>query len=396
MGRKAPAAAAESPAKRQRAPAKPRTVKPKDCLRGLSLGGSNKSESAKAADDASSQGAETEAASGALTTYRASRGETSSMLSSLKYSADPTKNKSGDNLDQAHSALMLYKTLDADEKHKFVEAFALKGKKDLSWVDSFTKTTTVVDTSVEQRKTGFFNLHQILQMNGLEPHNLSPELQSQISDQLIADSAEKYGYQRTERLHPTMPILSTFYYEHGQGTLVSTGTQEKETFQHHGQGQSEAVQKAMTGALAALPSAAAKEIKLENPAFFLMQEKVRVLKSGKNALERIVMQAADLSATMTSQIASDPSFSWLTPKQTELMETDRKIHTFLGMIREQLIVCQHVKKDDDCSGMAETIGALIASAVALSKKTKRTCKRTYMHTCMHTYIHTYIQKQITQ
>ena len=94
------------------------------------------------------------------------RGQLSSMLSSLKYTADPFKNKSGQGVDAAAKALMTYSELEPQQKHKFLEVFQSRGKKDLTWVASFDKTISNIDSDQIKVQKGMFNRHQVLRMNG--------------------------------------------------------------------------------------------------------------------------------------------------------------------------------------------------------------------------------------
>lgn len=68
----------------------------------------------------------------------------------------------------AQRALVTYKSLPASDKHRFLQEFMDKGAKDLSWVHTFSATTTNTINETSEVKEGWFMPSQILDMNGFK------------------------------------------------------------------------------------------------------------------------------------------------------------------------------------------------------------------------------------
>ena len=80
------------------------------------------------------------------------------MLGQLTYTADPSKNKSGENVEVAAQALQAYRSMDKSKKRGFLEAFGQRsGPKYYSWVKSFTVDVVTTASTTTGWKEAWMN-----------------------------------------------------------------------------------------------------------------------------------------------------------------------------------------------------------------------------------------------
>ena len=167
-------------------------------------------------------------------------GKTTRMINFLRYRSDPELNKKGVDLKEASDALNVYKSLDANEKRRFVEEFSQSGLNKKSgnwkWITGYKKTLNkeLSDTTtvVEQWLTA----PQIFKLVGLDYADFEPEKAAELLEVMLKDrcfllcfqlktalrfralpkeNEEAFGYTPDRKVHPTHPILSKFFFRGG-------------------------------------------------------------------------------------------------------------------------------------------------------------------------------------
>ena len=146
-----------------------------------------------------------------------SRGDASAMVTSLKYTADPILNKSGVGCEEAKKALVLYGGLSQTEKKEFIDKFKQKGKKDLTWTQTFDHSYTAVEDVKDVQTTGMFTAAQILKMNALENEHFANRAEKdKVVMAILRQACDDYQYKMVVNDHD-IPMLTTYLYMHNDG-----------------------------------------------------------------------------------------------------------------------------------------------------------------------------------
>lgn len=141
----------------------------------------------------------------------------SRMLGVLKYKADASRNKSGENLEEANKALKLYSTMDAESKKRFLNDFENngrgKGKNALKFITSFEHSLVHANVCSASSEEDFFTMPQILEMNGLRWQDFkSPNEAKTIALGLIDANKKEYQHDKEAIVNDAFPDLLTKYF----------------------------------------------------------------------------------------------------------------------------------------------------------------------------------------
>ena len=204
------------------------------------------------------------------------KAEISAMLGYLKYHADPLKEKNMDLLAASQKALVTYAALGKNSKPDFLSKFN-KSKKDLGWVNSFEESTTHLQESHEEVEEGEFFGSYILKEMGFDTHSLTPEKYQKYLDKIIKESEAKYEYKVKVQEDEDDFMLNKYSFKFIGKTKHRAGTSESSKLAGTAD-----VTKAVKDAV----GPAKVEVKIENQSYIDLLNQVRVLKSGKGALEK--------------------------------------------------------------------------------------------------------------
>ena len=140
-------------------------------------------------------------------------------------------------------------------------------------------------------------------MNGIEPNDLLDDnRRNDLCDTILADASAKFGYEKESLLHPTEPMLSKHWYTHSTGTKETNSSVSKTRIQEQNENAIEL--KSWTDVMA--PKAEATlAIKLENPRFSQLQEKISVLTSARKQLEKQQSEGDNIAAKLKAKAAKD-------------------------------------------------------------------------------------------
>ena len=141
-----------------------------------------------------------------------------------------------------------------------------------------------------------------------------------------------------------------------------------ETFHTLAQGDQGAMQRAVSGAMQALPAApssAQMQVKLENPEFFKMGDKLRALRSAKTIMEKNVSAAEDLICGFEAVLAKgDPKDAWISAKKEEVEQSLQGMKQFVNEVRSMVLLAGSLTTKDDVTGVKENLVEKGTEAVA--------------------------------
>ena len=208
------------------------------------------------------------------------------------------------------------------EKKRFISAFQAGGKgKDMSFLQSFQKTVSDVTGHVAKTTENFYNMHQILTMNALDPSTMDDDQKKRIMKILIEQSEREHDYKSKVIECPEEPLLTRYFYIMGTGVERSRGRTETDT----------TIDKFEGSDLHALEASGSSNvgniaIKLENPEYNQFLQELTVLKSAKKVIENLANAAQDLHSTLGAKATKDPS---LIVKVEEVEHVVTKVNAFL-------------------------------------------------------------------
>ena len=140
-------------------------------------------------------------------------------------------------------------------------------------------------------------------MNGIEPNDLlDDDRRNDLCDTILADASAKFGYEQKSLLHPTEPMLSKHWYTHSTGTKETNSSVSETRIQEQNENAIEL--KSWTDVMAA-KAEGPLAIKLENPRFSNLQEKISVLTSGRKQLEKQQSEGDNIAANLKAMAAKD-------------------------------------------------------------------------------------------
>ena len=217
----------------------------------------------------------------------------SKMINFLKYRADPDKNKKGEGQAEAKAALSLYEGMGNAEKASFLTAFmeSNPGKtKNWKFVTSYSKTVSVQEGDSVGVVSDFMMGPKILELNGLkwsDHGEQAPELLKEI----LADNAQEHGYEPQGKIHPSIPLLSKYFYVHSTGRAQHKTVHKEEELKAETNDKNSilaSLESSGTGS----SSSSAVEIKKERPGWQAFQHQLTLMKAAIGQLQRAVSQGS--------------------------------------------------------------------------------------------------------
>ena len=285
------------------------------------------------------------------------KAEISGMLGYLKYHADPAKEKNFELLSASNRALAAYAACDKYAKPEFLAKFQ-NNKKDLSWVNAFEEETTKVQETHDLVKEGKFYGNFILKEMGFDPSSTSKvQCESRLA-KIIRDSEEHFNYKVKVDRDLEDAEMDKYHFKFIPTTTHRTGTSECSRLS------------AAADVTKVLKDAEVDRVKvlvkIENPLFVEVNCELRILKSGKCALEKKLTIMYDKIACLKKDNEKNgrPTMCerggrW----QMAIDNVDRAISVCRDVIYEANLLTTSSEKDD-CAAQLHRVKEVIQEAKA--------------------------------
>lgn len=145
--------------------------------------------------------------------------DTARLLTSLKYQLQSKKSTDA-HREAAEKILNEYKVATRKRKWQIMNQLATTGFKDLSaWEHTAAETHGHREGEVSSTTEGMFTKHKILQLNGFQARDFTPEEADQLLEDLLLESEGLYKHERNAVMHPSNEALNRYYYKLGNGKI---------------------------------------------------------------------------------------------------------------------------------------------------------------------------------
>ncbi len=181
---------------------------------------------------------------------------------------------------------------------------------------------------------------------------------------LLEEAESQYSYERQVRPHRVVE-LTKYLYKYSD--LQWTATREQESTLC-----ADTSGLKMTALELPDPTAGSSQVKVENPAYSLIQGKLSVLKAAKTVLEKCASQMLDMKEEMVQK--SSKAEHLRRPAQ-ELQEAITKLTPFQDDLRAFCTQAALVTIKDDCRALQDRVQGFIAGAQAHQEGWKAMQKR---------------------
>jgi hypothetical protein len=208
---------------------------------------------------------------------------------------------------------------------------AAKGKKDLSWVDSFSEDHSVFDRHLTSKKDGLFTMYEIFAFNKVDTNMVADDERRTIVLKCLLDENAKeheYAPEKKEGLCVELNRYRYIHFENVDEHHVDNGITFTKTLQP---GSSKDVMQKMIAGKGLTPAPDSLEIKLENPMKHELMNQVTILRSAVVALDKKLIDLRELKYDFDVQAHGDTQFD--IPK-LELDTILQKLDVFIARVRE--------------------------------------------------------------
>lgn len=145
--------------------------------------------------------------------------DTARLLTSLKYQLQSKKSTEA-HREAAEKILNEYKVANRKRKWEIMNQLATTGFKDLSaWEHTASETHGHREGEVSSTTEGMFTKHKILQLNGFQARDFTPEEADQLLEDLLLESEGLYKHERNAVTHPSNEALNRYFYKLGNGKV---------------------------------------------------------------------------------------------------------------------------------------------------------------------------------
>jgi len=271
----------------------------------------------------------------------------SKMLSLLKYRACADKNKKGTDLKDAQAALEQYTNLEPSQKRKFVEDFVANGsgKKPGSLKFHLNYKQTLTETKETEMATteDYYTLPQILGFHSLRWADYPEKKAKEIAMQLVTDNAEAFGHNMEPQIHPSMDLLSKFFYVHGGGCTKRRKQEKKDEWMKKSDDQ-KGVAKSLEDDKQIMAASSSDGIKKEAPNWDSLQVKIGLAKAAMSSIQKLHNQMTQLHFKYKVAGKKDEA---LRIKGEELHTKMETLNTYMNIAHMQLAEAEEMTKEDD-------------------------------------------------
>ncbi|CAE7602876.1 unnamed protein product [Symbiodinium natans] len=227
------------------------------------------------------------------TSASVNKGQISGFLTGIKYKANNPKDPQ---TSSAQQLLEAYHSQDSDGKHKLIARYMDEGGiKNLAWVASYIESSEQQEQELCENKKGFMTRDEILGLNGFVVNGNLPEKRAEPVLQALlkkcweanglADAAAKDPCELIQK-DADVPELTMYYYVKTQQRDTNATVKSSKLEQHASLKQS--------GLKAVLDKATGScDVKIEFPERIDGKNQGRVLKSGKEKMEKEIGQLKD-------------------------------------------------------------------------------------------------------
>jgi hypothetical protein len=255
----------------------------------------------------------------------------------------------------------VYQSLKGDKKVAFMTNLQTKGKKDLSWVDSFSEDHSVFDRTLISKKDGLFTMYEIFAFNKVDTHMVDDVARRGVVLKcLLEENSKEHGYapEKKEGLCVELNRYRYIYFDNVDEHHVDNGITFTKTLQP---GNSKDVMQKMIAGNGMTPAPDSLEIKLENPMKHELMCQVTILRSAVVALDKKLIDLRELKYDIDVQAHKDTQFEC--PK-LELETILHKLDAFISAVREFNKNAHNEDNEAECKKLTEEAKQMVVACTA--------------------------------
>lgn len=232
-------------------------------------------------------------------------------------------------------------------KDEFLGKYKTKGRKDLTWVETFVESSTRMEATMGQKREGHFTLHEIFDFNKINIVLIADDRIPIVFDSLLKENSKKFHFD-AHMIEGPCEELNRYFYIHVE-TVEQDRMQKEWT-----------ASKALSGASAApfFKDIGAIEdsvtVKLEFPERHKMHEQCQILRSAVSLLDKKLIDIKELLCDVEIRAEIDVA---LEGKIKELQAILVSLGAFIDAARIFLKKCANIKEEGDATKKAlEAVG----------------------------------------
>ena len=282
-------------------------------------------------------------------TETADKGAIQNIINTLKYRADPTKNKKGKDMEESAKLLDHYRNIKGSEDRAlFVQRFQQLGIVKFADKLGLLDKTEDYDDKKEAVNVNYKNWRYIFKAEGLDPKDYTADEEEggeldQMLHKLLVRNAKEHGYEKGMKPgdeEETDRDLVRWLYVDNKGTDYAKGTKNSLSFSKKGEG--DVTKGAEEKALADMKKAGV-EIKIEYQKWMKMQQRLNVIKSGKGKMVTLKNKIDEIKVGLKVKAQKDKAYQ---SKVDQTQDTLDKITTFVDETTEDILTWSAVTKED--------------------------------------------------